>query len=148
MGAIVSFKWLRGKTRFKLDRLQRYIPKVVSIIGEHRFHKLNGKKLKEIMPVKSRQPKQLLSRFAQWKDQTKLMNEDPPTLTFAVIGQAKFSKLLNPMDESPLLNSIFKYWALKRAINTGRNCTLGDSQVRKNNNQDHLFSRKEINYVT
>ncbi len=138
---------LDSKVRLKIERLQRFIPQVVSLIGSHKCNKLNGKQLKEIMPVESRQPDQLLSRFSKWKGQTQLMNEDPPTLTFAVIGQAKFNRLLNPMDESPLLDSIFKYWALKRAINTGRKCTMGDLQTKKMNNREYMLSRKEINYA-
>jgi hypothetical protein len=50
------------------------------------------------------------------------MREAPPSLVFAVVGQARLSGGLSPEAESRILTSMLTYWALRS--------TLGEAVLR------------------
>jgi hypothetical protein len=108
------------KRQFRI--LDDMVPEVAGVIAEHQSPGLNGESLREIMPVDERQPIQLRRRFKLWQTQPNLLNTDPPTLAFAVLGQAKTDGQISPEEASKLLNSALKQWALHRAVSTGISC--------------------------
>ena len=46
----------------------------------------------------------------------------PPTLAFAVLGQARWNGLLAPEAESRLVASLLQHWALRRALAADGTC--------------------------
>ena len=116
---------LKHELADRIARLDAMIPVVARLVANHRPPSLKGKSMREIMPVGRRQPRQLLDRFDRWKKNPGLMNDDPPTLVFSVLGQAKWAGKINAGDEGRLLNKTLKYWAFKRALQTGDSCVIG-----------------------
>jgi hypothetical protein len=48
------------------------------------------------------------------------MHSAPPTLAFAVLGQARASGLITPERENTLLSGLITEWALKSTLETAR----------------------------
>jgi hypothetical protein len=75
---------------------------------------LKGKKLASLFPLQERQPLQLQEYFRQWKSDPYIIDRAPPTLFFAIIGQAKADLLLEAEDESRILLRKLRQWAFNR----------------------------------
>ena len=50
------------------------------------------------------------------------MYRAPPSLVFAVIGQARSDNRLSPEDESLLLGKLLTHWALASTLDTSQAC--------------------------
>jgi len=50
------------------------------------------------------------------------MRDAPPSLVFAVIGQAKMDGAITPEEESRVLTELLRYWALKITLDTSAIC--------------------------
>src|SRR5215510_3113028 len=65
-----------------LSVLEATLPAFVSVLINHRPRSLNGRSLKEIMPVSERQPAQLTQFYESWGGSPLRMREAAPTLAF------------------------------------------------------------------
>jgi hypothetical protein len=103
--------------------LESTIPALVALLTQHRPPALKGKSLKEVMVTADRQPSRLVALHQAWRRSPELMRAEAPTLVFAVIGQAKADGKITPEEESRLLDSMLRYWALRDTLNTSAVCT-------------------------
>ncbi len=105
-----------------LDLLQETMPEFVSTLIEHRPPPLGERTLPEAARVDERQPGQLLDWFKIWRQRPAEMRRAPPSLVFAVVGQARAAGRISPKDESDCLTYLLKDWALKNAIDQAAAC--------------------------
>jgi hypothetical protein len=114
-----SFYPLEGfdeERRQLLLDLQASIPAFVSVLINHRPPALRGRSLIDVMDVHIRQPAGLAAYFRAWQAATDRMSAAPPSLAFAVIGQARMDGTLSPEMESRLLMKLLTSWAMRRAL--------------------------------
>lgn len=107
---------LDTQKRLLIGKLMRSIPVFVSLLIKHQPTALQGRSLKEVMKVEQRQPQSLLALFNEWKSAKSEMYQAPPSLVFAVIGQAKLNGLLSAKQESELLTKLLKSWAVRNVF--------------------------------
>jgi hypothetical protein len=106
-----------------LGKLQTHLPGFVSLLVNHRPKSLRGRSLLEVMNVEERQPAQLQSLFRSWRRNPARMYRAPPSLVFAVIGQARADGRLGPEDESALLGKLLNHWALRSTLDVSAVCS-------------------------
>lgn len=109
-------------TRRTMAALEATIPAFVKLLLGHRPRSLRGATLAEAFPVASRQPARLSALFRAWQASPALMHQAPPTLVFAVFGQARADGAMSPEDESRALGGLLTEWALKSALENTASC--------------------------
>ncbi len=102
--------------RALLEQLQASLPALAGLLAQHRPRLLRGHSLAEALGVAQRQPAHLALLFRLWSRAPQQMYRAPPTLVFAVLGQARASGRLTPEDESILLGRLLSYWALRNTL--------------------------------
>jgi hypothetical protein len=105
-----------------LQRLQDIVPAFVSVLVEHRPATLRGRTLAQVLGTHQRRPARLALLYRLWCRLPALMYAAPPSLVFAVIGQARCDALLSPEDESLLLGKLLTHWALTSTLDTSSTC--------------------------
>jgi hypothetical protein len=113
---------LEERTRRVLTTLEGTIPGFVSLLVNHRPRALRGKSLSEVLAVEERQPHRLQARYRAWAASPETMRSVPPTLAFAVIGQARATGEMSPEEESNLLANLLSYWAVRSALDISALC--------------------------
>ena len=106
----------------RLAALERTIPAVVELLVSHRPQSLRGRSLAEVLPLEERRPAQLAGYFRAWRGRHHRLREAPPTLAFAVIGQARALGLLDPEEESRTVGNLLTYWALRSTLDIAEIC--------------------------
>jgi hypothetical protein len=107
-----------------ISRVEATLPEFIGLLVDHRPASLRGRTLREVLDLDNRQPAQLLARFETWRTAPKWMYRAPPTLVFAVLGQAKADGRLSPEDESELLVRLLTHWAMRSTLNTSAFCVV------------------------
>ena len=97
-----------------LKELEEELPQFVELVNNHQPRSLKGKKLADLFPLNERQPQQLQQYFQQWKNDPHIIDRAPPTLVFAIMGQAKADLLIEAADESKILTHQLRQWAFNR----------------------------------
>jgi hypothetical protein len=97
-----------------LEELDEALDEFVSLVNNHRPAILKGKRLVDLFPLAQRQPQQLQQLFRLWSTNTSLIERAPPTLVFAVLGQAKSDMEIEAVEESRLLTQQLRNWAYNR----------------------------------
>ena len=114
-----------------LARLQESLPEFVAILIGHRPKALRGRSLREAMNVEQRTPGRLTELFAAWNTAPEQMYRAPPSLVFAVLGQARADGRMSPEDESDLLAKLLTFWAMRSTLDTSAYCAaIPKSKVR------------------
>jgi hypothetical protein len=103
-----------------IRELEQVMPEFTELLTNHHSKYLKNKALKDIFPHQDRQPERLRDLYSTVAgqpatDETAL----PPSLTFAVIGQARADGRVNATTESYLLSRYLTRWALERAESRG-----------------------------
>ncbi|WP_431103208.1 hypothetical protein [Roseateles noduli] len=111
-----------------LDRLQALMPAFVSVLVQHRPAALRGRTLAQVLDVAERRPARLSALFRLWTRVPALMYRAPPSLVFAVIGQARCDGRLSPEDESLLLGKLLTHWALASTLDTSLACAAAQGR--------------------
>ena len=106
-------------------KIEAAIPEFVRFLVGHRPPALGGRRLRDIFPLTTRQPDQLLEHFARWGGELGVMARRPPTLVFAAVGQARAAQRITPEDESRMLADLLRAWALRSSV--GSASALGPS---------------------
>jgi hypothetical protein len=114
---------LPASQRLLLDQLRQSMPGLIGLMLNHRPAALRGRSLVEVMQVRQRQPATLSRLFHLWSRAPALMYRAPPTLVFAVLGQARANGGLMPEEESALLSRLLMHWALRSTIDTAVICS-------------------------
>lgn len=107
---------LEPATRTLFATLEAAIPSFVTVLVHHRPKLLRGATLHEVLRVSERQPARLSAYFRAWRRSPRLMRSAPPSLTFAVLGQARAEGQLSPEFESRILAYLLTYWALRSTL--------------------------------
>jgi hypothetical protein len=114
-----------------LAMLESTIPRFVSLLLNHRPRTLRGSSLREVMPVEDRQPARLAAYNQAWGASPQRLQQAPPTLAFAVIGQARADGRMTPEEESNILASLLTFWAVRSALDTSAICATRPSPRRR-----------------
>jgi hypothetical protein len=107
---------LPATRRAELDRVEAGIPDLVELLMNHRTRLLAGRRLGEVWPVGERHPDRLLELHHRWGGDTAVLARKPPSLVFAVVGQAKAAGLISPSAESRLLAALLRIWAVRSSL--------------------------------
>lgn len=83
---------------------------------DHRPRALRGRALGEAFEPAARAPARLQALFERWRRAPAEMRRAPPTLVFAVLGQAKQDRRLGPEAESRTVAALLRHWALTSAL--------------------------------
>ncbi|MHA4846478.1 hypothetical protein ACX0G7_20040 [Flavitalea antarctica] len=108
---------LDNRSKAIIRELEICMPDFVNMIITLRPPNLNGNKLADIFPYKVRQPASLQFLYNTWRFAPDAMNAAPPSLVFAVIGQAHADASISAMTESKLLSRWLTHWAFLRSEN-------------------------------
>lgn len=114
-------------------QLEKTIPDLASLIVNHRPKKLRGASLAEALQINERQPSILTAYFEKWRASPIRMKGAPPSLVFAVIGQARAEGIISPEGESRALNVMLKHWALQSALDSSAKCAASPAGFQRSN---------------
>jgi len=107
---------IKPELRNIFERITASIPDFVALLINHRPQSLRGKSMAEVIATHERQPNRLSSYYEAWKESPQQMRSAPPSLVFAVLGQARMDGTLSPEQESRLLAYLLTYWALQSTL--------------------------------
>jgi hypothetical protein len=109
--------------RRTLERLVATLPAFARLLAEHRPASLRGRAVADVLPLQERHPEQLLARFRRW-ERTPItsMSRVPPSLAFAVLGQARAAALLTPEAEARILSELLDLWAVRSTLDISALC--------------------------
>ena len=96
---------LPARKRDLLAALERVLPDFARLVLGHQSAALGGRRLADLFPVAERRPAQLRALFGQWQADPAQFEQQPPTLVFAVLGQAKADGQLTADQETRQLPS-------------------------------------------
>src|SRR5208282_72308 len=105
-----------------LARLQESLPEFAAMLISHRPKTLRGRSLREAMNVEQRTPDRLMALLGVWNKAPQQMYRAPPSLVFAVLGQARSDGSMTPEDESDLLAKLLSFWAMRSTLDTSAYC--------------------------
>jgi hypothetical protein len=98
------------------DVVRRELPLLAAFLLSHRPPSLAGRTLGDVLPMAGRDPRRLGELARRWHADTAGLRRAPPSLTFAVIGQARFDGRISPEQESQLIADLLAYWALRGTV--------------------------------
>ena len=107
---------LRPEVGELLGALAESIPAYITLLAEHRPRLLRGATLGEALATRERQPARLSAYFREWRGSPEMMRRMPPSLVFAVLGQARMDGRLSPEEESRAVAYLLTYWALQGSL--------------------------------
>jgi hypothetical protein len=97
--------------------LEAAIPEFVSLLVNHRPEALRGETLGGVLASADRSPGRLRDLYRTWQADPGLKSRTPPSLVFAVIGQARADGALTPENESRMLSQVLTFWAMRNSLN-------------------------------
>jgi len=110
------------ETRRLIGLLETTMEEFVKRLLSHRPPLLRGRSLGDVMGSAERQPAHLASLFRTWRTSPLLMRDNPPTLVFAAVGQARADGVITPEEESRALAYLLNYWALRSTLDIAEVC--------------------------
>ncbi|MBY4949723.1 hypothetical protein K6V92_24250 [Cupriavidus respiraculi] len=122
--ALYPLDGLDEDKRRLLSLLRATMPGFIALLVNHRPPALRGKSLAQVMATDQRQPSRLNAYWRAWRRAPEQMRRAPPSLAFAVIGQAKAHALITPEQESRLLSRLLTQWALRSTFASARACIV------------------------
>jgi hypothetical protein len=111
----------RAKQR-TLALLDRTIPEFVHLLVEHRPPSLHGRSVRDVLQDDARRPERLADSYRNWRGRRERLREAPPTIAFAVIGQARALGLVSPEAEARMVGNLLTYWALRSTLDMAEIC--------------------------
>ena len=119
---------LDPQRRDTFAKLQATLPGLVALLVHHRPRTLRGRSLVEALEVQNRQPAKLGTLYRAWSREPFRMYRAPPTLVFAVIGQARADGRMSPEQESAILAKLLTHWALRSTLDVSAACSIQSSR--------------------
>jgi hypothetical protein len=113
---------LPAARRRSLEGLVAAVPDFVRLLLDHRPASLGGRSLRGELYESDRRAGHLLAQFDAWQRRPALAWAAPPTLVFAVVGQARAAGRLAPEPESRLLSSLLTHWAVRSSLDVAAMC--------------------------
>ena len=120
---------LEPDTAKLVEGLRADLPRFVRVLTEFRPPSLGGHSLREVMNLAERQPARLSALLTEWQGEPSRMYERSPSLTFAVLGQARMDGRLTPEEESTILAKLLTHWALKTTLDMSFYCASQGAAV-------------------
>lgn len=111
---------LDEQTKNIIHELKAVIPDFVNLALNHMNSTLREYRLYEIFPWRERQPAHLQYLYNMWRFAPDKVTHAPPSLVFAVIGQARADALINSQTESEWLSRWLTNWAFQRSESRSR----------------------------
>ena len=108
----------------ELKTLVAGIPAFVRLLLDFRPATLAGRSLQESFPTRERSPDRLTELHRTWRHDIAVMARQPPSLVFAVIGQARVAGRITPEVESELIGTLLEAWALRSTLSTTEQLTF------------------------
>jgi hypothetical protein len=105
---------LKSETIQILKDIEREMDAFVSLVLNHSTTEMKGKTLIELFPARERKPETLKQLYALWKARKTSLSAMPPTLVFALMGQAKFDFAIDASEEGKVLSQQLRQWAFTR----------------------------------
>jgi hypothetical protein len=102
--------------------LDATMPAFVDRLLGHRPASLGGRSLGQALADPSRRPEKLAEVFRDWQREPARMGRTAPTLSFAVIGQARLDGRVSPELESELLARLLRHWAWRSTVDVNEAC--------------------------
>lgn len=112
---LYPLKGLDKETLKVIEDIQAVIPHFVQLVLQHKNPQTRGHPLASLFPIADRQPERLQKLFRLWQQKPERMPLNMPSLTFAVIGQARADSVISATTESRLLGNLLTQWAWMRA---------------------------------
>ncbi len=106
--------------RALLEQLELTMPDFVQMVIRHQPEKLGGRMLADVFPYKTRQPAQLQHHYNTWRFSPDEISKAPPSLLFAVVGQARADATIPPDKESEWLKKWLNNWAFLNSENRAK----------------------------
>lgn len=127
--AMYPLSGVRPELVATITDLRRTLADFVSVLVEHRPARLRGATLGQALRNPELTRSALLRRFADWEAEPSRMTGEPPTVAFAVLGQARACGRLSPERESRLLRRLIGSWAVQSSLETARATTRTDTDM-------------------
>ena len=127
--AMYPLSGLRPELRATISELRTTLPDFISLLLDHRPPRLQGWSLAEVLRNPELEREALLRRFERWRARPSRMSDAPPTVAFAVLGQARASGRLTPERESRLLKRLIASWAVNSSLETARATTRSPARM-------------------
>ena len=105
-----------------IERLENNMPAFVEMLVGHRPRSLRGASLREALRVDERQPAELERLFQKVRGRPDRLRRLPPSLAFAVVGQARANGELSPEAEAALVSKLLRHWALADTLRSAESC--------------------------
>ena len=120
---------LRPQLLAIIAELRATMPDLVSVLVEHRPRAAAGLVARRGAPQPGAATgRRCCERFSVWEADPSRMALAPPTVAFAVLGQARASGRLSPERESALLRRLIGAWAVRSSLETARATTRSDDR--------------------
>jgi hypothetical protein len=113
---------VRPEAEATFGALLRTMPAFVATLLDHRPRKLGGRPLGDAFPTRERTPDHLARLHREWRQRPAEMRTVPPTLAFAVLGQARYRGALRAGEESRIVGNLLTFWALKSTLDLAEIC--------------------------
>jgi hypothetical protein len=127
--AMYPIAGIRPQLSAIVSELRTTMPDLVSVLVGHRPARLRGWSLGEVLRNPELHREALLRRFSAWEADPSRMSLEPPTVAFAVLGQARASGRLSPERESRLLRRLIASWAVRSSLETAKATTRSDTEM-------------------
>jgi len=105
--------------------LKSCLPEFVRLILDHKPTSIKGITVEQALASPDRQPDALREIYRRWRASPSQVQQAPPTLVFAVIGQARSDGFMGAEEESGILADLLKYWAFRITLDTSALCSTG-----------------------
>ena len=97
-----------------INSIESQIDPFVELVINYSSTKMKGNKLMDLFPLQERAPQNLKKLYQLWKSKQLKLHAMPPTLVFALFGQAKFDLALEAWEENKVLTQQLRQWAFIR----------------------------------
>jgi hypothetical protein len=120
---------LDASRRELIARLEDNMPAFAEMLAGHRPSSLRGASLREALEVDTRQPARLVQLFRDAQHRPGGLKRLPPSLAFAVLGQARANGELSPEGEAAQVSKLLRQWALADTLRSAESCAAADHAV-------------------
>ena len=100
-----------------LSLIEEEIPAFVDLLASHRPPALRGRTVAQALTTADRRPERLAARLESWLAPP-IDPNTPPTLAFAMLGQARLDGRMSPEGESYIAGKLLTMWAMTEALGT------------------------------
>jgi len=113
---------LSDEQRQLLTTLESSMLGFVTLLVSHRPKALRGVSLGEALTTPELYPHRLTASFQACQVTPQHLRALPPSLAFAMIGQARANGQISPEAESETLTQLLTYWALRSTLDRSAIC--------------------------